>query len=451
MKTILIVDDEHDICWAIANIAETGGYSALMAHTGKSALSNMERHDPDLVILDMRLPDMDGMEVLKKMKKINSDVPVIILTGYGDVTSAVNAMKLGAYDYLQKPFDNDEMLMVMNRALEVCNLNYEVEKLRQRLSKKMELGDVVAESAEMKKILEQIKKVAPTDMTVVLQGKSGTGKEIAARLIHSNSLRCDNPFIAIDCGVIPETLIESELFGYEKGAFTGADKRKLGQFELADGGTIFLDEITNLAPSVQAKLLRVIQEREVQHLGGKKSVKIDVRIIVASNILIEDAVKQKMFREDLFHRVNQFAIHLPLLCDKKDDIIPLAQYFLAEANKELHKKVKQFSQDVKDIFCDYSWPGNVRELKNVVTRAALMADETILPEHLPENLRKKTDNKILSGKSIKSAFEKVGASQEKLLINEALKKTSGNKTEAAELLGISRKTLYNKIEELGIK
>ncbi len=458
MKTILIVDDEPDILWTLSNVLKEKGYFSITAQSGKEGLKKLEEEQPDLAVLDIRLPDMNGIELLKKMKKKEQDLSIIMFTAYGEINSAVEAIKLGAFDYLNKPVANEELLLVIERAFETKNLNEEVKFLRQRLHEKIETKDILGKSQVMKQVFTQVKQVSPTDLTVILQGESGTGKEVVAHLIHQKSLRNNRPFIIVDCSTIPESLVESELFGYEKGAFTGADRRKLGYFELANEGTIFLDEIGNLPSSTQAKMLRVMEEHTIQHLGGKKVIKINVRIIVATNFPLEEAVRKGSFREDLYHRLNQFIVFLPPLHNRKEDIIPLAQYFLKEANTELHKQINCFSPEVLKIFGQYSWAGNIREMKNVIKRAVLLADETIFPRHLPERFQVLSftskeftfrDKGIILSESLnlKQGIEQL----EKKMIKKVLQEVAGNKVKAAKVLGIDRKSLYNKMKKFGFK
>jgi DNA-binding NtrC family response regulator len=454
MNTILIIDDDRDMCLALTDLLEKE-YNVRAVYNGKAGLKSIEDTQPDLVLLDYRLPDTDGMKVLEKIKKINKGLPVIILTAFGEVKTAVGAMKAGAYDYIAKPFENDEIRLVVEKVMQVQSLSREVMILKQRLEEKNEFPNFVGKSPVMQKVYEQIQRVAPTNFTVFLQGESGTGKELAARTIHFNSMHKEKPFITVDCGALPETLIESELFGYEKGAFTGADKNKLGQFELAEGGTIFLDEITNLTPSTQAKLLRVIQEREIQHLGGKKKISVNVRVITASNLPLEKAVETGRLREDLYHRLNEFNIYLPSLRKRGEDIILLADYFLNEANKELRRNVRAISKKASSLLQKYSWPGNVRELRNAVKRAVLLADDIVLPEYLQishrsseslENIDTAKKRKV----PLKKAKDKAIESTEKKAIQEALIKTKYHRGKTAKILGISYRALYNKIKKYGI-
>ena len=453
METILIVDDNKDMQYILSSILKNEGYETLTVGDGKQALDVLNKKSPDLVLLDMKLPGIDGIQILKKMKQIDNDLIVIILTAYGDVKGAVRAMKLGAFDYIIKPFDNEEIVLVIKKALQTQYLSKEVDSLRKRLGEKKVIEKAMGESSQIKHVLNQIKIVAPTNMTVVLQGESGTGKELIAHMIHQESPRKYKPFIAIDCGAIPETLIESTLFGYEKGAFTGADAQKEGEFEQANGGTLFLDEIANFSDGMQMKLLRVIQERKLRHLSGKKNIKIDVRIIVATNVDLYDAVKQGKFRLDLFHRINEFHIILPTLSERKDDIHVLAKYFLNEANNELAKNIKGFSSDAMKLLLNYYWPGNVRELRNIVRRAVLLTESDYIPADLifTNDIKKSQSEIDLTGELKKGvSFEDITKRVEKDLVKNAIEQAGGNKVQAAKILQINRKALYRKIKRLGL-
>lgn len=452
METILIVDDNKDLQFTLSNIVESEGYNVLTAGEGAKALKLVKANTPDLVLLDMRLPGMDGMKVLEEIKKFDKNIIVVMLTAFGDVKGAVNAMRLGAFDYLTKPFDNEELIIIIKKALDTQNLSKEVESLRRQLDEKTLLDEAIGQSSEFKYVLKQIQIIAPTNMTVMIQGESGTGKEIVCRLIHKLSLRKDHQLIAIDCGAIPDTLVESELFGHEKGAFTGADAQKQGKFEQAHGGTLFLDELTNLTEVNQMKLLRVIEERKLQRLGGKKIIDADVRIIAASNVKLHDAVTNGKFRSDLFYRLNEFHINLPLLKDRKDDIPILAKYFLDLANSELSKNVKGFTPDAAKQLLTYSWPGNVREIKNVVRRAVLLCESgQITQAELGfDNNIFQQDNKTEPAKESGNSLEDATRNVEREIIRKALEQTGGNKIKAAQLLRMNRKTLYRKIKSLGI-
>jgi len=458
VEKILIVDDDKDLRFNLSCILKEEGYEVIPAADGKQALNALAKSAPDLVLLDIKLPGMDGVELLEEMKKIEKNLPIIMLTAYSDVKSAVKTMKSGAFDYITKPFDEEELILVIEKALHTQSLSREVESLRKKLGQVLApIEEMMGESPQIKQVLKQVEIIASTNMTVILQGESGTGKEVIAKMIHEKSLRKDKPFIAIDCGAIPDTLVESELFGYEKGAFTGAEERKEGKFEQANGGTLFFDEITNLPNSIQMKLLRAVQERKFQHLGGKIDISVDVRIIVATNIGLSEAVRMGEFRDDLFHRLNEFHIDLPSLRERKEDLPVLTKYFLDEANRELGKKTGGFSGEAMRFLLDYHWPGNIRELKNVIKRAVLLADsKDITPAHLslnngtqPTQPHLQLDTK--EGASLREAKERSVGQIEEKMIKEAMIKAGGNKTKAARILKIDRTTLYSKIKEFQIK
>jgi len=455
---ILIVDDDKDMGLILKGVLSQEGYQVQIALTGKKALSMVKDKPPHLAILDLVLPDIDGIGLLKEMRKIDKNLPVIMLTGHETVRSAVEAMKLGAYDYFSKPFDNDKLLVAIKRALEARELAQEVQYLKAQLKGQFNFDKIIGTSEEMQKVYRQIRAVAKTDTTVFLQGASGTGKDLIAQTIHYNSLRAEGPFIPVDCASLPETLVESELFGYEKGAFTGAHMGKEGRFELAQKGTIFLDEIGNLSSSCQAKLLRVLQERTIERLGGKRPIKIDVRVIAATNLDLKQALKKGSFREDLYHRLNEFPVFLPPLKDRKDDILLLADHFLKELNRHLHKNVDGISPQALKLFTRYPWPGNVRELKNVIKRAYLLTEGTILPEHLPSEVQMPlSDEKSSllsthydSHKPLKISLNKAKEEAEKRLIWQVLNEVNWKKGKAAAYLGIDDKTLYNKMRKYRI-
>ena len=452
MERILIVEDNKDMQFLLSHILEEEGYKTSVAGNGKKALKKIEEITPNLVVLDVRMPKMDGFEVLEKVKKINPEIQIIMITAYGEIRDSVKAMKLGAYDYITKPFDNDEIIFTIKKALKNQSLKKEVEELRKRLKDKDKNEIVVGESSEIQYIMKQVNLIAPTNMIVIIQGKSGTGKEVFAKMIHQKSKRNSKPFIAIDCGAIPDTLIESELFGHEEGAFTGASSMKKGKFELAEGGTLFFDEITNLSESGQKKLLRAIEENEIHHIGGKKSIPVDVRIIVAANSDLSEAVQKNEFRDDLFYRLNQFNIPLPLLHERKDDIPTLAKEFLSEANIELDKNVRGFSSKAMRLLQNYHWPGNIRELKHVVKRATLICkNDYIHPECFPKNLSRINDE-IYIPEVFESNFSmgNVINDVEKNMVLRALDLAEGSKTKAADYLKITRKSLYRKMRKFEI-
>ncbi|MBM4351679.1 MAG: sigma-54-dependent Fis family transcriptional regulator [Deltaproteobacteria bacterium] len=459
MNRILVVDDEKDMRWLLSNILKEDGYTIYEAEDCGRALNFLKKDSPpDLILLDLRIPgEMDGIDLLKEIKTTRPEIQVIILTAYGNIGSAVEAIKLGAYDYLTKPFENERLRLTIKRALESQKLTKEIFQLKNELKRELDLESIMGGSPEIKKIFEQINKVSDTNFTVLIEGESGTGKEVVANAIHRASSRGNASFIAVDCGAIPDTLIESELFGYEKGAFTGADREKKGQFELANNGTIFLDEIGNLPYHVQNKLLRMIQERKIQKLGGKQPFPIDVRIIVASNIPLAKLEAEGKLRSDIYYRLNEFKIELPPLRKRIEDIPFLAKKFLEEGNMELQKNVKGLQKDSLTMLINHHWPGNVRELKNVIKRAVLLAESMIEPSHLifdnaaslnPPIIH---EEKIAEGMSLREITKKVVYLAEKEAIEWALNMSSGNKSKAAKVLRVDYKTLLSKIKEYDIR
>ncbi len=457
-KEILIIDDEPNIRWVLSKVLSEEGYRPSIAKDGEEALSKIAESRPDLVILDMRLPKMDGIEVLKRIRKTYEKLLVIILTGYQSVTNAVEAMKLGAWDYLTKPVDKEKIKITIKNALETQWLIEKVTNLQEQLKERFKFDNIIGNSPQMQKVYDLVRRVANYNVTVLLVGESGTGKELIAHAIHYNSNRTDKPFISIDCATLPETLVESEIFGYEKGAFTGADAKKLGKFELANGGTLFLDEIGNLSTGVQVKLLRVLQERKIERLGGKEPIRIDVRIITATNMNLERAVKKGEFRDDLYHRLNVFSIYLPPLREREGDMLLLVKHFLEKFNQEHHKDIKNFSPEAMEALIRYYWPGNVRELKNAIERAILLADDTILLEHLPLSIQTATDKpemgaglRLEGGHSLKDVGKIAAQKVERELIIKTLNQENWNKVRVAQILSIDYKTLYNKLKEYGIK
>jgi DNA-binding NtrC family response regulator len=453
METILIVDDDRDFRFSLSAILRGEGYEIGTASTGRQAIKEVARCAPSIVLLDFRLPDMDGMKVLREIRKVDQDLLTIMVTAHGDVKGAVIALKMGAFDYIAKPFDEEELILIIKKALETRSMSREVERLRIKLGESRDDEEIIGKSPRIRQILRQVEIIAPTNMTVVIEGASGTGKELIARRIHRLSRRRDQPFVAVDCGALPETLMESEFFGYEKGAFTGADGRKDGRFEQANGGTLFLDEVTNLSEAVQMKLLRVLQERKLQHLGGRKEISVDVRIVAASNVLLSDHVHKGRFREDLYHRLNEFQIELPRLTERMEDIPVLTACFLKKANGEFHKDVKGFSPEAMKYILNYAWPGNVRELINVTRRAVLLAEsDTIELDHVSVNIQlPKTDAPETVRPPMKGAsFEEITRNFQKDVIEKALGEAGGKKAKAAELLKLNKKTLYRKLKSLKI-
>jgi len=435
---ILLIDDERKLGVVLAGELEDNGHQVLTVQDGRTALSLIKEQTFDVVVSDIRMEPVDGLKLLGAVKQDAPDTDVIMMTAYASTDTAVEALRRGAADYLIKPFRSDELLCAVDRVLERQRLALENRQLKRELAPS--LGEMIAVSEQMRTVARVAARVAATDTTVLITGASGTGKEVVARAIHAQSRRSEGPFVAVNCAALPETLLESELFGHERGAFTGADRRKLGRFEIADGGTLFLDEIGEIGQSVQAKLLRALESKSFERVGGTTSVTSNVRIIAATNKDLEAAVAEGRFREDLFYRLNVFPLALPLLKDRPDDIEALAKHFIAPTNLSL-------SPRSLEALCRYEWPGNVRELRNVLERAAILCDgEIIEPEHLM--LRPLRTEATPGGAAPGDDLNLERA--EKHLITEAMRRANGNKTEAAKLLGISRRALYSRAESLGM-
>ena len=443
---ILIIDDEKHLCWALEKAMRQEGYQALSALSGQKGLELIKEEVPSLVILDLKMPEMDGLEVLRRAREILPGLPVIMLTAHGTIETAIEAMKMGAVDYLTKPFDLEELKIVVKQNLMVSQLVTEVNFLRDELAKKY--TNLIGESKAIQEVKRLIEKVAKSNATVLITGESGTGKEVAALTIHQQSLRKDGPFVPVNCAALPEQLLESELFGHEKGAFTGAVARKLGRFELADKGTVFLDEITEIPLSMQVKLLRVLQEKSFERVGGTETLRVDVRVIAATNREITRVMKQGQFREDLYYRLNVFQIHMPPLRERKEDIPLLAQHFVEKFRPAY--LVNKISPAALELLVRYHWPGNIRELQNVIERAAIICQgNEILPEHLPQELS--AAQKTAAGAVINLPDQGISLDEvEKELILKALAKTGGNQTKAAQLLGITRSALLYRSQKHGI-
>lgn len=487
MQKILIIDDDRDMCLLLKRFLTRHNYEVLESYSGKKALELLETLEPSLVMCDFRLEDMEGNVLLAKIKERYPQVPVIIITGYSDIKIAVEVMKMGAYDYITKPLFPDEILVTIRKALEAATTQetgaVHVEKTAPQQSSTPAVSDTKAptivhsgeyifgDTATFRQLMQQIDLVAPTNYSVIIYGESGSGKEAIAQEIHKKSKRKSKPFVAIDCGALSKELAGSELFGHEKGSFTGALNQKIGSFELANGGTIFLDEVANLSYDIQVSLLRVVQERKMRRVGGVKDIELDVRIIIASNEKLWDSARKGKFREDLYHRFNEFSIDVPPLRQRPDDIMLFANHFLEQTNGELGKNLRRFSPEVENIFRNYVWYGNLRELKNVIKRATLLSDgEQVEASSLPFEISH--FNKLqfekqpepqpapvhvvaapvdVTGDSSRSLSETTlkGASidAEYEMILKALKKVNFNKSKAAKLLNIDRKTLYNKMKQ----
>lgn len=448
----MIVDDEETIRLSLKEALSEEGHEVIDARNSDEAFKKIEDILPDLILVDLRMPGMNGMTLLEKVKAKDPTMLVIVMTGYGTIDSAVESMKLGAYDYLAKPFKLDHLKLVVAKALGAQALRREVLELRaqQRDYGGYSNGVLVGQSEQMKRIYRFIKQVSRSSTsTVLIHGESGTGKELVARAIHNTSSRKDYRFMEINCAALTESLLEAELFGYEKGSFTGAAATgKLGLFEVANKGTVFLDEIGEMSISLQAKLLRVLQEWRFKRVGGVNDIEVDIRIIASTNRNLEEEVKQGTFRKDLFYRLNVLPIYIPPLRERKDDIIILTKHFLQKFNTEFGKNIYQISEQVEKMLLDYEWPGNVRELRNVIERAVLLSSgDTLSTEHVMICPEKKEyvdkSEPVLEGRSM--------ADMEKMLISKVLKETSWRRTEAAKILGINRTTLYNKIKEYGLK
>ena len=452
MPNILIIEDDAAFCQMLQKFLTKRGYQVQTAFTAPDAKAKFKETDFNLVLTDLRLPDYDGLQLLSDIKGASPKTAVIVMTGYAEVGSAVAAMKKGAYDYISKPFTPDEMLMVISSALKSCNLheseNYTLNNAVNQHTLKIKNSKkkiVLGISDASKKLKEYIALVAPTNMSVLITGDSGTGKEVAAKAIHDKSTRKDFSFVAVDCGAIPKELATSEFFGHLKGSFTGAVEDKIGHFEAANGGTLFLDEVGNLSYENQIQLLRALEERKIKRVGSTKEIEVDLRIITATNEDLQEAVEKGTFREDLFHRLNEFSIEIPSLEDRVEDLMLFADHFRQDANDNLNKNVKGFSDEVLKVFQNHHWPGNLRELRNVIKRAVLLSTgEYIEVDALPKD--------VLAESPAESIFENgfSKADYEKDQIIKALKKTNFNKSKAAKLLQVTRKTLYNKINHYNL-
>lgn len=459
MDTILIVEDKESMAEMLKETLESEGYAVISAKDGTEGIAYLKEKKIDLVLTDLKLPDKDGIDILRTSKEENQLRPVIIMTAYGSIEKAVEAMKLGAFDFITKPFDTDYLLMLIKRAIETQRLVTENILLKEEFASKLGLPRIIGKSQGIVNVAQVVQKVAPTKTTVLLLGESGTGKELFARAIHNLSNRKNYPFVPINCAAIPRELLESELFGHEKGAFTGADTKKLGKFELADKGTIFLDEIGDMDIALQSKLLRAIEVGEIERIGAVKPIKVDVRIIAASNKDLEKSVREKTFREDLYYRLNVFPIRIPPLRERREDIPLLVDYFINKYCMEIKTKVKSISKDALDLLSNYYWKGNVRELENAIERAVILCDgEVIDSEHfgldhyitLPSE-SESFEKPSTSGITLESVAKEALREAETKRILQVLRETKGNKTRAAEILQVSYKTLLTKIREYGIE
>jgi two-component system nitrogen regulation response regulator GlnG len=468
---ILVADDEESVRWVLAKTLEEAGHTVLQASGGTDALAQLEAAGVDLAFVDLRMPDLDGLSVLGRARERDVQTPIIIITAQNTMDNAIEAMKRGAYDYITKPFNVEEVRALAARALDMSRLTTDLHRLERELRGRFELGvAIVGSSAAMQEIYKTIGRVAKTEATVLIQGESGTGKELIAKVLHYHSNRWSGPFVAINCAAIPRDLLESELFGHERGAFTGANERRSGKFELAQEGTLLLDEIGDMPLELQAKLLRVLQEREVVRLGGRESIHVDCRIIASTNQPLERAVKQQRFREDLFFRLKVVPIQVPPLRERREDISELIDFFLNKINREMGTSITALSTEARDLLIRHNWPGNVRELENTLTRAAVLAaGQTLMPRDLalatqepPPAAYADMSLEDVVRMKLKEYFRQTGEVQpsdlyslimeriERPLIELTLERTSGNQLHAATILGINRNTLRKKISLLKI-
>jgi two-component system nitrogen regulation response regulator GlnG len=456
------VDDEEQILVLLSAILEQEGISPVVAHTGQAALEKIRSEHPDALVVDMKLPDMDGMRIMKEAKVLDEDLPVILITGYPEIRGAVAAMRAGAHDYLAKPLKQHEVLRVVFRALNEHALKRKLRRLACQIEDESSLRESMGPSGVVKRLIADVSRVAGTNFGVLIVGETGSGKELVARAIHQSSLRCHAPFMAVDCGAIPETLLESELFGHEKGAYTGADKQKNGKIEMAHGGTLFLDEISNMPLGSQAKLLRVLQDKTICRVGGTQAINTDVRVLAASNRDLQRLAESGAFRSDVYFRLNEFTIRVPALRERQEDILYLAKRFVDLTNLELQKNVTGFTQSAVDALLACDWPGNVRQLRSVIRRAVLLADDMITEQHMridrvsPKlTLPGPACNQEIQetpgiGLSLKEIMQRRMVAIERQILAHVLRETGGNKAKAARLLHIDYKTIHSKIRQYGI-
>jgi DNA-binding NtrC family response regulator len=452
---ILIVDDEKRICSILTQILSEEGFTVKTVNSGEEAIETVASFDPVLIIMDQNMPGIDGIETMVRIKEKNPDRIVIILTAYGTIPLAVEATKKGAFDYLSKPFDNDELLIIIHRALEHRRLTEEVSQLKKQLQEKYSFTNIIGVSPKMQQVFEQIHRVCGTDATILIQGESGTGKELIMKAIHYHSHRKDKPLVTVNCGAVPFNLLESEFFGHEKGAFTDAKERKIGKFEQAQGGTIFLDEVGELPLDAQVKLLRILDDRKLTRIGSNQTILLDVRVITATNKNLAEEVKKGTFRLDLFYRLNIVTINVPPLRERREDIPLLVEHFIEKYNKRLSLNIKNVSRAAMDYLQDYPWHGNVRDMENAIQSAMILVqDDIIRVEDLPLRIRgfpEISDEIDLIEKGLEEQIKALTEKIEKELIIKALEKCDQNRTNTAEMLKISRKTLFNKMKQYGLE
>ncbi len=454
METILIVDDEKNYLTILSAVLDDEGFEVLTALSGQEALEIQKTSDLDLVLTDMKMPEMDGIELLENIKALDPDLPVVVMTAHGTVDKAVEAMQKGAYTYILKPFDNERLTIYVKKAIAVYQVIKENRRLREAVESQYRFGNIIGKSKAIHDVFETIQKVAPANATVLIEGESGTGKELVAKSIHFNSSRRNKPFVAVNCSALAESLLESELFGHEKGAFTGAVAMKKGRFELADGGTLFLDEIAELSQSLQVKLLRVLQEKAFERVGGMRTLAVDIRILAATNKNLKDEMIKGGFREDLFYRLNVVHLHLPSLKQRQEDIRLLVNHFIKKYSSERKSDipVTGVDQEVDRLFYDYSWPGNVRELENVIERVMILCPgDTVNVSDLPKGFKNSVYNTLhLEGIPANAKLSDTLAMIEKTMIERALKMANNVQAHAAEMLGIGKSGLNQKLKKYNL-
>jgi two-component system nitrogen regulation response regulator GlnG len=458
---VLIVDGDEQIA-LLSTFLRQEVITTVVAHSGQAALEKIRSEHPDVLVVDMKLPDMDGMQIMKGAKALDEDLPVILITGYPEIRGAVAAMRAGAHDYLAKPLKHHEVLRVVFRALNERALKRKLRRLSCQIEDESSLRESMGPSNVVRRLIADVNRVAGTTFSVLVLGETGSGKELVARAIHQNSPRCRAPFMAVDCGAIPETLLESELFGHEKGAYTGADRQKIGKIEMAQGGTLFLDEVSNMPLGSQAKLLRVLQDKRICRIGGTQAITTDVRVLAASNQDLQRLGESGAFRRDVYFRLNEFTLWVPPLRERPEDILYLAKRFVDLTNLELHKNVKGFSQSAVDALLACDWPGNVRQLRSVIRRAVLLADDMITEQHMridsispkptlpaPES-NPAIQDKPAEGLPLREIMQRRIVAIEREILAHALRATGGNKAKAARLLHIDYKTIHSKVRQYGI-
>jgi len=453
----MVVDDDALVCEMLSYIIQNEGFVSITALDGESALKNLPTEKPDLMLVDFKMPGMNGMEVMIQAKALEPDLPVVMITAHADIEGAVEAMRAGFFDYLAKPFDNQDVIRVIHRALSEARLKRKIRHLSGRIQANEFLRDLMGPSDAVTRLITEVNSVADTDFSVLILGETGSGKELVSQALHRSSLRSEAPFVAIDCGAIPETLFESELFGHARGAYTGANHQKPGKFEMAHGGSLLLDEISNMPLGSQSKLLRALQEKKIYRVGGTKACDVDARVLAASNLDLEAQAVKGDFRDDLFYRLNEFTIRIPPLRERKEDILYLAKRFLDQTGKDLDKPVKGLSENAVRALVSHSWPGNVRQLKTTIRRAVLLADGVVEEQHLDlkggvgaAKLPAKVTDVPWQGEPLREIVFRCMAMVERQVIQQVLQRTGGNKAKAARLLQVDYKTLHTKVKNLGL-